>query len=59
LTAVIWGIVAEVMGLIIVMIPISGGPRINLSIRMAALSILLGAFAGALGFVLRLLTRPK
>ena len=60
LTAAIWGIVAEVMGLILVVLPISGGPRIHLSFRMAALSIVLGAIAGALGFGLfRLFKRAK
>jgi hypothetical protein len=58
LTAALWGIVAEVIGLIIVVLPISGGPRIDLSLRMAALSILLGAFAGVLGYGLHLLKRP-
>jgi hypothetical protein len=59
LTAVIWGIVAEVMGLILVILPIAGGPRISLSLRMAALSIVLGAIAGGLGFGLRRLRRAK
>jgi hypothetical protein len=59
LTGAIWGIAAEVMGLIIVVLPISGAPRNNLSLTMIGLSILLGATAGALGFALRLLNRPK
>jgi hypothetical protein len=59
LTGSIWGIAAEVMGLIIVALPIPGAPRNNLSLMMIGLSILLGAFAGALGFALRLLKRPK
>ena len=59
LTAAVWGVAAEVMGLIIVVLPISGAPRNNLSLMMIGLSILLGAFAGALGFALRLLKRSK
>jgi len=59
LTGAIWGVAAEVMGLIIVVLPISGGPRNNLSLMMIGVSILLGAFAGALGFALRLLKHSK
>jgi hypothetical protein len=58
LSGALWGTVAEAMGLIFVVLPISG-VRVNLSFRMAALSIFLGAFAGALGFGLRLLKRPS
>ena len=34
LTAAVWGVAAEVMGLIIVVLPISGAPRNNLSLMM-------------------------
>jgi hypothetical protein len=59
LTGAFWGVAAEVIGLFILVLPISGAPRNNLSIMMVGLSILLGAFAGALGFAWRLLKRPK
>ncbi len=57
LTGAIWGVAAEVMGLIIAVLPISGARPNHLSLMMIGLSILLGAFAGALGFALRLLKR--
>jgi hypothetical protein len=53
LTGAFWGLVAEGMGLILVFFPIAGGPRTNLSFRMVALSILLGAFAGLVGYSLQ------
>ena len=59
LTGAVWGIVADTLGLILVALPISGGPQVHLSFRTAALSIVFGAAAGALGFALRLLARPK
>ncbi len=59
MTGAIWGIVAEVMGLILVLLPIPGGPQIQLSFRMAVLSIVLGAIAGGLGYTLRSLQRPS
>ena len=59
LTAALWGIVAEAMGLILVILPIAGGPRFNLSLGMAALSIFLGALGGALGYGLRSLKRSS
>jgi hypothetical protein len=58
-TGAIWGIIAELMGLIMVAIPISApnsvgvGPRGHMSAATIALSLLLGAAAGVLGFMCR------
>jgi hypothetical protein len=61
-SAALWGLAAEVIGLILAVLPISAGgpPRPGLSLSTAAVSIVLGATAGALGFAsLRLLQRKK
>ncbi len=58
LSGAIWGVAVEVMGLIIVALPIPAGPpQASLSIWTVAVSIMLGAVAGVLGFAIRLLTR--
>jgi|JRHI01.1.fsa_nt_gi hypothetical protein len=52
LTGAYWGIAAEAFGLFMVALPISsgGGPRNSLSLATIAVSLALGAVAGALGF---------
>ncbi len=61
LTGVFWGLVAEVIGLLLVALPISAGGthRGGLSLSMVALSIAFGMIAGSLGFATLRLLRSK
>jgi hypothetical protein len=61
LTGVFWGIAAEALGLLMVALPITsgGGPRNSLSLTMIGVSLVLGAIAGALGFVASRLVKRR